>query len=80
MSDKVFYVLSGLVAVGLIALALVWPPRSATGLDETRAPAPAAPPAAEAEHAPEAAAETAPVEEAEPVEESALAAEEPAGE
>ena len=74
MSDKVFYVLSGLVAVGLIALALVWPPRSATGLDETRAPAPAAPPAAEVEAAPEAI----PVEEA-PVEEAATPAE-PAGE
>ena len=74
MSDKVFYVLSGLVAVGLIALALVWPPRSATGLDETRAPAPAAPPAAEVEAAPEAT----PVEEA-PVEEAATPAE-PAGE
>ncbi|WP_296816255.1 hypothetical protein [Brevundimonas sp.] len=73
MSDKVFYALSGLVAVGLIALALVWPPRSATGLDETRAPAPAPAPA-------EAAAETAPVEEAEPVEESAVAVEELAGE
>ena len=70
MSDKVFYVLSGLVAVGLIALALVWPPRSATGLDETRAPAPAAPPAAEVEAAPEAI----PVEEA-PVEEAAAEAE-----
>ena len=73
MSDRVFYVLSGLVAVGLIALALVWPPRSATGLDETRAPEPA-PAAAEAESAPEAV----PVEEV-PVEEAATPAE-PTGE
>ncbi len=76
MSDKLFYAVSGLIAVGLIALALVWPPRSATGLDDKRA-APTASPVAEAEAVPEAAA---PVPDAEAEAAPDAPAPEPAGE
>lgn len=44
MSDRLFFGLAALAAIGLIALALVWPPRAETGLHE----APGAAPAAEA--------------------------------
>lgn len=42
MSDRLFFGLAALAAIGLIALALVWPPRAETGLHEPARTAPAA--------------------------------------